>query len=459
MRLVHKWSDEYAKHVKAQYRLRKEYTSVTHRKPKIKPDYHKTKACPGDGCKAVTKVMSRHLKRSHEISPNDPQYKVLLKRAITIDNPRRKQIPEKSVVKKQSLVPLLLQKDELSSGSHDSTFEEDTSDCNSGSETLERHTGFIDDESSQSSYSSNASKESASTSSDVESNKATAKDLLKAFYQFLTSADSGNKDERSAKQCQSRMMKILRVVDQDMDIQSIFDQHLLREIFPKRHCTNQSYEPKTIQMYLKTLEHFYDFVISEGISAYDMTAVTSLKSNFKTWKKAYVTKVKVADMAKMEKERRTKITPDHILKFEQSALVREIIKMFGRLGEGKRYEITQSHFTCARDFLMTEILIDNGHRAGVLANMTIEEFSNAETRKGRHTITVFKHKEARAGPIRVTLAPRLFEWLSIFVEKFCSVVTSDMSSTSTVFVTWSGETFTTSGGVTTACSALVVKGE
>ena len=74
MRLVHKWSDEYAKHVKAQYGLRKEYTSVKHRKPESKPDYHKTKACPVDGCKAVAKVMSRHLKRSHEKSHNDPQY-------------------------------------------------------------------------------------------------------------------------------------------------------------------------------------------------------------------------------------------------------------------------------------------------------------------------------------------------------------------------------------------------
>ena len=73
----------------------------------------------------------------------------------------------------------------MSSGSNDSIFEEDTSDCNSGSKMLERHTGFIDDESSKSSSSSNASKESASTSSDVESDTATAKDLLKAFINFL----------------------------------------------------------------------------------------------------------------------------------------------------------------------------------------------------------------------------------------------------------------------------------
>ena len=61
------------------------------------------------------------------------------------------------------------------------------------------------------------------SSSDVQSNKAITKDLLGAFYQFLTLADSGNKDERSAKQCQSHLKKILHVVDQDMDIQSLVD--------------------------------------------------------------------------------------------------------------------------------------------------------------------------------------------------------------------------------------------
>ena len=61
-------------------------------------------------------------------------------------------------------------------------------------------------------------------------NKAIAKDLLKGFYQFLTCAKSRHKDEWSAKQSQSRIMKILRVVDQDMDVQILVNRHLLREI-------------------------------------------------------------------------------------------------------------------------------------------------------------------------------------------------------------------------------------
>lgn len=177
MRLVHNWADDSAKNVKAQYGLRKEYVSAKHKKPGSKMDYHKTKACPVDGCKAVTKVMSRHLKKSHNISPNDPQYKVLLKRAITIDHRKKKQAPEKMVAMKQTLIPLLLQEDDLSSDSEDSSFQEDVPVCNNNSEHSTTDEEPLDDDSSQSSYSSNASQESVSSSSDVRSNKAIAKDL------------------------------------------------------------------------------------------------------------------------------------------------------------------------------------------------------------------------------------------------------------------------------------------
>ena len=51
-----------------------------------------------------------------------------------------------------------------------------------------------------------------------------------------------------------------------------------------------------------------------------------------------------------------------------------MIKMVGRFGDGKGYEITQSHFPTARDILLPDIFIDNGHRAGVLANMTNHDF-------------------------------------------------------------------------------------
>ena len=61
---------------------------------------------------------------------------------------------------------------------------------------------------------------------------------------------------------------------------------------------------------------------------------------------------------------------------------------------------------------MTEIPINNGHRSDGLANMTTGEYKNHETLSNRDIcVTVFKHKQAKAGPSHVIFRGTLFEWL------------------------------------------------
>ena len=76
--------------------------------------------------------------------------------------------------------------------------------------------------------------------------------------------------------------------------------------------------------------------------------------------------------------------------------------------------------------MITEVFIDNGHRAGVLSNMTMRECMNCEKLAGRNfCITVYKHKQAKAGPIRVIFLAKLQRWLFLYVKHVRSVVTKD----------------------------------
>ena len=120
----------------------------------------------------------------------------------------------------------------------------------------------------------------------------------------------------------------------------------------------------------------------------------------------------------------------------------------------KHLEITKHRFSSVRDLLITEIVVDNGHRPGVLANMTVGEYREVESNNGSHTITVFKHKEARAGPIIVTMNDKLFGWMKVYMKKIRAAVSKDMSSTAKVFLTWNGLPFTNSGGIGNALTAL-----
>ena len=69
----------------------------------------------------------------------------------------------------------------------------------------------------------------------------------------------------------------------------------------------------------------------------------------------------------------------------------------------KKVKYTQSQFTTVGDLVITELFIDNEHRARVLLIMTMKEYLNVETTgNNQHCITIYKHKEARVGPNRIT---------------------------------------------------------
>ena len=160
-------------------------------------------------------------------------------------------------------------------------------------------------------------------------------------------------------------------------------------------------------------------------------------------------------MLKIERDQKTKTTPSDVTRFESSDVVRNIVKSIGVLVDGAGHvNITRSLFADIRDLIITETFIDNTHRSGVIANMTMNEYSSMETTDGQYCITVFKHKRSEAGPIRVILDDKLYGWLKLYVEKVRCVATSDMASQALVFVTWSGKKFGSSGNVSTASCSL-----
>ena len=83
----------------------------------------------------------------------------------------------------------------------------------------------------------------------------------------------------------------------------------------------------------------------------------------------------IAIMKKLEKDR-NKITPDDIIELKNSKIFRQAVTEIGTY-DGLQ-KCSKKLFVLVRNLVMTEILIDNGQRAGVLANMTMEEFESTE---------------------------------------------------------------------------------
>ena len=97
-----------------------------------------------------------------------------------------------------------------------------------------------------------------------------------------------------------------------------------------------------------------------------------------------------------------------MVEFEKSEIICKAIKLIGAFDGTKK--CMQSEYVLVRDLVTSEIFIDNGHRAGVISNMTYGEFLKTDnTGDDTLCLTVYHHKEARAGPIHVILSRLLYK--------------------------------------------------
>ena len=70
-----------------------------------------------------------------------------------------------------------------------------------------------------------------------------------------------------------------------------------------------------------------------------------------------------------------RLTPGNVRSFEKSETAREAVKIIGKHSDISRTTaMTQQSYTLVRDFLFTQVFIENADRPGVLANMTIEDY-------------------------------------------------------------------------------------
>ena len=112
------------------------------------------------------------------------------------------------------------------------------------------------------------------------------------------------------------------------------------------------------------------------------------------------------------------ITPEQIEKYEQSQEARVAVKLFGEYMLESCPPLNRNDYCSMREYLFWQISLQNTHRSGVCANMTIEEFKTAGSEGDLIRIKVKKHKTARVyGPAKLYLQNHVFRYLKIFVEK------------------------------------------
>ena len=448
LKLVHHWQKNQARHALARYGLRKnyEFTSEknaragnrTLRKPKGKfpkpyVDYHKRTLCPLQGCVSIVKRLSQHLRKVHKVDPKSEIFKSMLSKAFKFRNKNQKLQLQESMREKNMA---LKEKSELVHSDQDSDQEVDCNESIYLSSVSENNKqpltsvleGNSDSETSESSTKSHTSKNNVTC-------------FLKQVFIWLKSPDGGRQDGKTAKQHTHQIRKILTKIDPEKNMNSLLDLKLLRDVFVKD--AEEQYQPKTIKSYLMSLRHFYSYIIAESpkeIQA-DCHLASKLKEKMIRWSTSYKRTTLKRKWEKMEEDRENLISPEKIQAFETSRAARDAVKLLGQLTEACEMEITMSHYTLIRDYLMVQVSVDNANRAGVLSNMTVEEFCRASKESNRYLVHVLNHKTFHAhGPAQIVLTQHLYNWIKIFIDKVRSKIASPNAKE--LFLTWNGKKLT-----------------
>ena len=277
----------------------------------------------------------------------------------------------------------------------------------------------------------------SSFGSSFETPQKLADDVITEFEAWLRSADGGKLDEKTSQQHGKQVSKLLKVVDDNCSLTSLFDDRLINQKFLEDYAKKE-YHPKTTQSYLMSLRHFYSYSLTGQVGLIiSKEKVISLRDKVGRWSSSFRQSCAKRHWEKMEEDFHALITPDQIKQFETSKAARDVVCLLGQLSGAHNIQITQAQYTLIRDFLLVEISIDNANRAGALANMTVEEYNRMAKESDEFFVLVKNHKTVNThGPARIVFSPKLKSWMDVFLREVCLKFTGPDGC---VFVTSNGE--------------------
>lgn len=419
----HSWKKEHAKTALIRFGLRKTYKysgpdKVPGKKKKgatqdendgkegkKTKDYHHYRYCPVEGCTALLKRLSPHLKSgAHNLVPGSKEYEMAMSKVRgRVKESHRKPYHQRPRIswREVSCQPLEVVMLEDSEGEREDSVE---------------------------------------MSQDSVPQNSVPRELVK-FEAWLHSADGGKLDKKTSQQHAKQVSKLLSVIDDKQDMSSLFNHGLINDRFLEAHA-KQHYSPKTTQSYLMSLRHFYSFSLTDntGIDV-PKERVIALQDKITRWSSSFRQDCTKRHWEKMEEDLGALITPEQITEFERSQASRDAICLLGKLSGAHNMIITQAQYTLIRDFLLVEISIDNANRAGALANMTLGEFSRMTKENDEFLVRVKDHKILSThGPARIVLSMKLKSWVNVFVNEVrTQIAGSTDGPEQRLFLSFSGE--------------------
>lgn len=333
---------------------KKQHTEKEASKSKGSIDYHYYRYCPLQGCTALVKRLPPHLRKVHKLSPDEVKKALSKVAGERVRDSHRVPIHQRRLQCRNKFQD---ESNQLSVSEHYSqtvpciVLPDSDEENNENEDTLETVSGNVH-----------------------------AHEVLKDFKAWLQSADGGQLDAKTTEQHYKQMLKLLSIIDEKMEVSSLYDDQLINKKFLEGYAKKQ-YHHKTTQSYLMSLHHFYSFSLTTDLGeSTTKEKVIALREKVARWSTSFHLSDAKQHWEKMEEDLHAVISPGQIKEFERSKAARDAICLLGKLSGAHNIDISQGQYTLLRDFLIVEFSIDNANRSGALANMKMGELKKNENR-------------------------------------------------------------------------------
>lgn len=193
--------------------------------------------------------------------------------------------------------------------------------------------------------------------------------MLSNFKDWLTGPDGGRKDNTIAQQSMRQVEMVMGYIAPVAPaISSLLNKAVLRDNWLTTF--EKEKKPGTVKSYLGSLNNFYVYLRAECQHKFKELDVSeaqlvSLSEQVKMWAKSSRKMSQDRFWEKRVEDIDSLKTPEQIKQFDKSDVARKAVKILGEFQmEPEILMLSKAEYTIVRDYLMTQICINNGSRSG-----------------------------------------------------------------------------------------------
>jgi len=165
-----------------------------------------------------------------------------------------------------------------------------------------------------------------------------------------------------------------------------------------------------------------------------------MKESVKRRMASYRKDVNKRCLKKMDDDLQKIVTPSDISKFSTSQIGRDALKVLAAASQGQDTSISRNEYTVVHDYLMSDPILKNANRPGVLAKMQVKDVKEARLIEDHYIVSISSHKTSgvRTRTSQDHCDKKDYNAMRKFVRDRISLINSQLESSSSMWNLFNG---------------------